>query len=65
MGPMPKGTPVCAAWGGGAGCVWLQNCGISAVFFILLHRQVLDLLDYQGGQMKFETRHSPHAFFSY
>ena len=51
--------------GGGAGCVWLQNCGISAVFFILLHRQVLDLLDYQGGQMKFETRHSPHAFFSY
>ena len=38
---------------------WLQICVNPAAFFILLHLQVLDLLDYQGGPMKFETRHSP------
>lgn len=44
-----------------SGCVWLRICGNSAVFFTRLHRQVLDLLDWPEGQMKFETRHSPHS----
>ena len=43
------------------GCVWLQICGNPAAFFTRLHRQVLDLLDWPEGQMKFETRHSPHT----
>lgn len=41
--------------------MWLQICGNPAVFFTLVHRQVVDLLEWLGGQMKFETRHSPHA----
>jgi len=47
------------------GCVWLRICGNSAVFFTLLHRQVVDLLDWPEGQMKFETWHSPHTIFSF
>lgn len=35
------------------GCVGLQICENSAVFSTLLHRQVLDLLDWPHGQMKF------------
>jgi len=30
--------------------------------FTRLHCQVIDLIDCQGGQMKFETRHSSHTF---
>ena len=43
------------------GCVWLQICGNPAAFFTLLHRRVLDLLDWPQDQVNFETRHSPHA----
>lgn len=32
------------------------------MLFTLLHRQVVDFLDWPVGQKKFETRHSPHTF---
>ena len=32
---------------------WLRICGNPAAFFTLLHRQVLDLLEWPEGQMKF------------
>jgi hypothetical protein len=43
------------------GCGWLQICVNPARIFTLLPRQVLDLVDWQGGQKEFETRHSPHT----
>ena len=46
------------------GCGWLRICGNSASFRRDLHPQVVDLLDWPQGQMKFETRHSPHTFFA-
>lgn len=47
--------------GGGnfSGCVWLQICGNSAAFFTLPHRQVLDLLEWLGSQIKFPILYSP------
>ena len=48
-----------SAWrddGNCSGCVRLQSYVNSAAFFTLLHRQVLDLLDWPEGPMKFENR---------
>jgi hypothetical protein len=41
-------------------CVWLRICGKIAAFCRDLAPQEVDLLDRPEGQMKFETRHSPH-----
>jgi len=55
-----------SAWrddGNCSGCMRLQSYVNSAAFFTLLHRQVLDLLDWPEGQGKFKTRF-PLQFYS-